>query len=141
MVISALTEDPAYKDTDGDGMNDSYEMKMGLDPERNDAGEDLDNDGYTNLEEYYAGTDPSKSKEYPGSSIKEYDLPMAPIVLIVLGVLGLISFGVILVRESNKAQAVPPPPLPGYYGQQLPLPVPRTQMPALPPAGGNQGRT
>jgi len=138
VVISALTEDPAYKDTDGDGMNDSYEITMGLDPERNDAGEDLDNDGYTNLEEYYAGTDPTRSKEYPGSSIKDYEIPIAPIVLIILGIMGLIIFGVVLVRESNKIPSNVAPPLPGYYGQQLPPPAARAPQPALPPAGGYQ---
>ncbi len=40
-------------DTDKDGMLDSWEKKMGLDPEdKSDGRGDLDGDGYTNLEEY-----------------------------------------------------------------------------------------
>jgi hypothetical protein len=45
-------------DTDGDGIPDSDEIELGLNPNnRIDALLDLDNDGLTNLEEYNAGTD------------------------------------------------------------------------------------
>ncbi len=43
-------------DTDSDGMNDAYELAVGLDPLRNDAREDPDFDGLLNLDEYIHGT-------------------------------------------------------------------------------------
>lgn len=48
-------------DSDGDGIPDSWEAAMGLDP-RNpaDAARDADGDGLSNLEEFRRGTDPRK---------------------------------------------------------------------------------
>jgi hypothetical protein len=47
-------------DTDLDGMDDSWEKRVGLDPARaEDASLDRDNDGYTNLEEFLNGIRPS----------------------------------------------------------------------------------
>ncbi|MDF1539314.1 MAG: hypothetical protein P1Q69_10480, partial [Candidatus Thorarchaeota archaeon] len=43
-------------DSDSDGMNDAYEIEVGLDPLRNDAREDPDFDGLLNLDEYIHGT-------------------------------------------------------------------------------------
>ncbi len=49
-------------DTDQDGLSDSYEVSIGLDPlNPNDASLDLDLDGLTNLQEFLAGTDPKNS--------------------------------------------------------------------------------
>ncbi|MEN0062510.1 MAG: MopE-related protein [Myxococcota bacterium] len=39
-------------DSDGDGLDDGWELLVGLDPQAPDAGDDLDGDGLTNLEEY-----------------------------------------------------------------------------------------
>lgn len=48
-----------FTDTDGDGMQDAWEIAHGLNPNSNaDAGLDSDGDGATNLEEFLAGTDP-----------------------------------------------------------------------------------
>ena len=50
------------KDKDKDGMDDSWELKMGLDPNNpNDANYDNDSDNLTNLEEFIIGTDPFNS--------------------------------------------------------------------------------
>lgn len=133
MIAAAFTEDPAYKDTDGDGMNDSYEKAHGMDPNIKDGDEDMDGDGFTNLEEYYAGTDPTSGKLYPGSTIKEHKLPILPFVLIIMGLLGLIVFGALMVRESNRTMPDQMQLPPSYYGQQALQPAP-TYRPALPPA-------
>lgn len=44
--------DPSNQDTDGDGMDDTWETANSLNPLVNDANEDRDLDGLTNLEEY-----------------------------------------------------------------------------------------
>jgi hypothetical protein len=48
-----------YKDTDGDGLPDSWEKKYDLDPKNpGDATLDMNGDGYTNIEEFINGTEP-----------------------------------------------------------------------------------
>ncbi|MEV4344602.1 hypothetical protein AB0J83_09015 [Actinoplanes sp. NPDC049596] len=47
---------PAVKDSDRDGMPDTYEKANGLNPRKKDAGADKDADGLVNLAEYRAGT-------------------------------------------------------------------------------------
>ncbi len=48
---------PADYDTDGDGMPDTWEVILGLNPsDPDDRNLDIDNDGYTNLEEFLNGT-------------------------------------------------------------------------------------
>ncbi len=45
-----------YKDTDGDGMPDEWEIANGLDPnDPSDANKDITGDGYTNIEKYING--------------------------------------------------------------------------------------
>ena len=49
-------------DSDGDGMEDSWETRYGLNPSfAGDAGLDADSDGFSNREEYRSGTDPRSS--------------------------------------------------------------------------------
>lgn len=56
--LCALTN-PLDADTDGDGMDDGYEVRRGLVPQSGaDAPVDLDNDGLTNLEEYFEDSNP-----------------------------------------------------------------------------------
>ncbi|MBN1907947.1 MAG: S8 family serine peptidase [Deltaproteobacteria bacterium] len=54
------------KDTDNDGMPDSWETKYGLDINVNDASSDLDSDGLSNIIEYRLGT-------YPKMADTDYD--------------------------------------------------------------------
>jgi hypothetical protein len=58
VLISAL-------DTDRDGIPDSYETSIGLNPnDPADATGDLDGDGMSNYAEYLAGTDPTNPNSY-----------------------------------------------------------------------------
>jgi len=62
--ISQVGGYPEYKgkprkDSDGDGMPDSWEKKYGFNPnDPSDAVKDSNGDGYTNIEEYINGMDP-----------------------------------------------------------------------------------
>ena len=50
---------PAYADTDGDNMDDGWEILFGLDPrDPADALIDIDGDGLSNLEEFFFGSNP-----------------------------------------------------------------------------------
>lgn len=52
----------APKDSDSDGMPDSWEIKFGLNPLKQDHNEDKDADGYTNLDEFLNNSDPADQK-------------------------------------------------------------------------------
>ncbi|MCB1772027.1 MAG: VCBS repeat-containing protein [Gammaproteobacteria bacterium] len=60
--------DPNLPDSDGDGMDDNYEVSNGLDPRSDDTALDKDLDGFSNLQEHDAGTDPSDPASHPGLS-------------------------------------------------------------------------
>jgi pectate lyase len=54
-----LTSLPPPPDSDGDGMPDEWELRVGFNPnDASDGPQDKDGDGYTNVEEYLNGTDP-----------------------------------------------------------------------------------
>ena len=55
--ITVTVREP--RDTDSDGMPDSWEETYGLDTETDDSEDDADGDELSNLEEYEAGTDPT----------------------------------------------------------------------------------
>lgn len=55
----------AYKDSDGDGMPDVWEIQYGLNPnDPSDAVEDCNGDGYTNIEKYINGIEPAKKVDW-----------------------------------------------------------------------------
>lgn len=55
----------ASVDTDGDGIDNDWEIKYGFNPhDALEAGWDLDLDGYTTLEEHVANTDPTSGMDY-----------------------------------------------------------------------------
>lgn len=57
----------AKLDSDGDGMPDRYETKMGLNPlDPSDGDTDKDGDGFSNLYEFMVKTDPSDNRSFPG---------------------------------------------------------------------------
>ncbi len=54
-----------YKDSDGDGIPDAWEIKYGLNPnDPSDAAKDMNGDGYTNIEKYINGIDPKKKVDW-----------------------------------------------------------------------------
>lgn len=56
----------ARLDSDGDGMPDRYELKMGFNPsDANDAEQDKDGDGFSNLYEFMVKTDPTNIASKP----------------------------------------------------------------------------
>jgi len=57
-ALITVIEPSVENDSDGDQMNDRFEVDYGLDPNRPDAEEDLDGDGRNNLAEYVAGSNP-----------------------------------------------------------------------------------
>ncbi|MEA3558922.1 MAG: hypothetical protein U9R75_06680 [Candidatus Thermoplasmatota archaeon] len=138
-VLSARLLDPDLRDSDSDGMNDSYEEDHGLDPFRNDADDDMDGDGFSNLEEYYAGTDPAIGSEYPGSDLTSSSISRSSLVVIVIGILLLVVFGILFVREADKYQVQPtydqlPPSMYLQNQNLLQSTGASPQLPALPPA-------
>jgi len=108
------------KDSDSDGLPDTWEMTYGLNPDdQNDALFDLDNDSLTNLEEYKKGTDPTnpdtdgdgyldKFDAYPTNPNKykketgqDYTLIFILISLIVIILLIIISIKLIITRSKR----------------------------------------
>ncbi|HRT06230.1 MAG TPA: hypothetical protein P5204_11085, partial [Kiritimatiellia bacterium] len=69
----AAGTNPTSADTDGDGMDDAFEVRHGLDPlSAADAADDWDGDGLTNLQESQLGTDPNLS-DHDGDGLSDGD--------------------------------------------------------------------
>ncbi len=61
-ISSSVNLTVTFTDTDGDGMQNSWETANGFNPNlASDASLDTDGDGMTNLQEFLAGTDPRNS--------------------------------------------------------------------------------
>ncbi len=57
-----------YKDSDGDGMPDTWEKANGLNPnDASDANKDINGDGYTNIEKYINGIDTTTKVDWTKS--------------------------------------------------------------------------
>jgi len=57
--VLSYNTDPTLEDTDGDLMDDYYEINQGFDPlDDSDSQDDADNDGLTNYEEFFWHTNP-----------------------------------------------------------------------------------
>ncbi len=111
-VRASILDDPRFKDSDNDGMNDSYEKAYGLNPLADDSDRDLDGDGHTNLEEYYAGTDPTDKGHFPGSEITEERFPFIPLLLVILALVLFGFAGFLLAKEVSKGKTnYGPPPM------------------------------
>jgi hypothetical protein len=69
-ISNAATLTVSFTDTDGDGMQNSWETANGFNiSNAGDANLDRDGDGLTNLQEFQSGTDPRNSTDYLRSSI------------------------------------------------------------------------
>jgi K319L-like, PKD domain/Fibronectin type III domain len=58
VLVQAMDTAVVAGDGDGDGMTDTWESAVGLNPSQFDAHDDPDGDGLTNLQEFWLGTDP-----------------------------------------------------------------------------------
>ncbi|MCD6383498.1 MAG: hypothetical protein J7L88_03450 [Thermoplasmata archaeon] len=77
-------------DRDGDGMDDEWEEKYGLNTSRDDSMEDPDGDGVTNIQEYKDGTNPFD----PNANSKDVERNKSLILLgvgLAVGIAGIAS--------------------------------------------------
>lgn len=74
---------PVEADTDGDGMDDAFEQRWGLNPLSDaDGATDMDDDQFTNLQEYLAGTNVTDDDTDGDGVIDGLDVaPLADIAL------------------------------------------------------------
>lgn len=60
--INIYYTNPGKRDSDGDAMNDDWEIAYGTDPLVDDADDDLDRDGISNLLEFFSQTQPDNQR-------------------------------------------------------------------------------
>ncbi len=68
------------KDSDSDGLSDSFESSIGTDPDNPDT----DGDGFTDGEEYLSYTDPLKSSSNPKSRLRLRNFAISLFILLVV---------------------------------------------------------
>ncbi len=119
------------KDTDNDGMPDSWENEHGLDPnDPSDTDEDYDEDGLTNYQEYTYGTDPNNA-DSDGDGVsdkKEIDKGKDPLdseskpgifgkivlIIVLVAILSGGGYGAYYYMNKPKTQPVKPSFMPRY---------------------------
>jgi len=146
IVERPVVEDPD-RDTDGDGMPDTYEIDHGLDMNVNDSFLDADKDGWTNFEEFKAGTHPLQPSDHP-EDIEDESGGMSILLIVILVVaavlviLAVIFFLFVLTSKPKPVvrQQMYGAELPGAAQQQLPPQeypqVGPARVEQLPPAPG-----
>lgn len=61
LSLPAFADSAVNRDSDNDGMPDTWEIDNNLNPNLDDSQADPDEDGLVNLDEYQTGTDPRNS--------------------------------------------------------------------------------
>lgn len=101
LEITALS-----KDSDMDSMPDDWELKNGLNPNLDDAGQDLDADAFPNLEEYQAQTNPRDAASHPdyATKLRVVQIGRAPMPLSFQGVQRLSTNDVRFLLKNKRIQ-------------------------------------
>jgi len=122
-LLASAATDPLNPDTDGDGLNDGWEVQHGLNPTQpSEPTLDADNDGLTNLEEYQHGTDPNNTDSdgdglTDGEEVADGTDPTEPTVI------GPVNFGFdeeitdspdMSFRDANPADLYDQSSIPGW---------------------------
>ena len=91
------------KDSDSDGLSDSFESSIGTDPDNPDT----DGDGFTDGEEYLSYTDPLKSSSNPKSRLRLRNFAIALFTLLLLFFSG-IQFSIKTFSQKTQASDTTP---------------------------------
>lgn len=98
-----LGTDMQLKDSDGDNMEDGWEVTNGLSPTDNsDALLDKDSDGYTNLEEFNSNTDPSDPEDKP--TVEDDSDPILFIIIGAIVVLVIVAAVIVVIIISRRKE-------------------------------------
>ena len=104
------TGDVADSDDDNDGIPDSIEFALGLDPrDAADAADDLDSDGISNLSEYLSGTRVDEDDVHPWLAAPS-DLTLAA-----TGPLTAVELGVAQAEDARDGRLIPVPSQAGPF--------------------------
>ncbi len=91
------------KDSDSDGLSDSFESSIGTDPDNPDT----DGDGFTDGEEYLSYTDPLKSRSNPKNRLRLRNFAIALFTLLVV-VFSVIQFSIKTFSQKTHASDTTP---------------------------------